>query len=66
MVSYATCKARRVAWTSVLILVVVEDGLVLPLSYRLINKCTVVLILVVVEDGLVLLNYIQMETTILS
>ena len=60
MVSYKTVSYKTATWcsgveTTVLILVVVEDGLVQAYDTPVVSE-VVVLILVVVEDGLVLLT----------
>ena len=53
MVSYQGSQGYLDCCSKVLILVVVEDGLVLPLVFDSKMKLLGVLILVVVEDGLV-------------
>ena len=53
MVSYKLSDGRYISLRNVLILVVVDNGLVLPQSYQKTNLTKWVLILVVVDNGLV-------------
>ena len=54
MVSYKIQTISTQQLDSVLILIVVEDGLVLLMTKKKVKKIWTVLILIVVEDGLVL------------